>query len=73
MTISDLGAHVVIGGFILLMLWILTFFPVALAAEKRCLTLGYPSFTVDWTYRAYCIARVDQSDIVVPLATAPKR
>lgn len=42
------------------------------SAEKACLKAGYPGHKLDWTLNAYCVKRVDQTDIVVPLGEVKK-
>ena len=39
-------------------------------AESRCLAIGYPGSSVDWRLSAYCIKRVDQTDVVIKLSDA---
>jgi hypothetical protein len=36
-------------------------------ARVDCLAYGYPAVKVDMALRAYCVRRVDQTDVVVPL------
>lgn len=38
--------------------------------HRRCLAAGYPKGEVSYTLDRYCIRRVDQTDVVVPLAKA---
>jgi hypothetical protein len=38
--------------------------------SAKCLRLGYPTARLSVTFQQYCIARVDQTDVVVPLAEA---
>jgi hypothetical protein len=38
-------------------------------ADAACLRAGYPSARIDWSLNAYCVKRVDQTDVVVPLST----
>lgn len=40
---------------------------MTLKAQSDCLGAGYKEGKVDFTLTAYCIKRVDQTDIVVPL------
>lgn len=35
--------------------------------QSACLGKGYPKGMIDWTLTSYCIKRVDQTDVVVPL------
>ena len=32
--------------------------------ESRCAGRGYPGFKVTWDFEAYCIKRVDQTDVM---------
>ena len=43
------------------------------AAERDCRKKGYPTAQVNWggLGTAYCIKRVDQTDVVVPLESLP--
>jgi hypothetical protein len=41
-------------------------------AESACLKLGYPQMKMDGSGNAYCIKRVNNTDIVVPLAEAQR-
>jgi len=36
-------------------------------AERKCLAAGYKSGKIDVLLTGYCIKRVDQTDVVVPL------
>lgn len=58
------------GGMVLVLFYLLTMIPVAMRAQAECLRLGFPHATVDFAYNAYCGRRVDQTDIVVPIAQA---
>lgn len=40
---------------------------VSSRAEAQCLAAGYPGSSVTWNLRAYCVKRVNQTDVVVPL------
>lgn len=42
----------------------------ALSAEKKCLVAGYPETQVDYTLEFYCVKRINQTDVVVPLRKA---
>lgn len=39
----------------------------------QCLRLGYPGSRYTWSREAFCTARVDGTDIVVPLREAKPR
>ena len=45
---------------------------VSARTESACLRLGYRSFSVTVTDR-YCVTRIDQTDVVVPLSEARQR
>lgn len=63
-----------IAGVLTVLLFLVIIFTVeGVRAEKECLELGYPRSSIAWNLEKYCIARVNQTDIVVPLATAPRR
>lgn len=40
---------------------------IGLSAHRLCLAAGWPVAEVDYTFTAYCIKRVDQTDVVKPL------
>lgn len=52
---------------------LLCFCAVSLPTESKCLAMGYRSSNVDYTFTRYCVKRVDQTDIVVPLGIAEAR
>lgn len=39
-----------------------------MSASAECLAAGYPRAKINYTLTRYCIKRVDQTDVVVPLA-----
>lgn len=43
------------------------------ATERGCLAAGYTAGKVTLTLDRYCVARVDNSDVVLPLAEARRR
>lgn len=44
-------------------------FAVRLAiVESECLSYGYPKGRVDMVFSGYCVKRVDQTDVVVPVS-----
>lgn len=47
-------------------------FVVAVRADAICLAHGYPKTQIDFRGNAYCIKRVDQTDVVVPLKEIAK-
>jgi hypothetical protein len=46
------------------------FIPLNATAHIECLRLGYPSHRVTLLMERYCVKRVDQTDVVVPLHEA---
>lgn len=47
---------------------ILVFLCIAsFSAEQKCLAHGWPRAKVDWAFNAYCVKRIDQTDVVRPL------
>ena len=40
----------------------------ALKTESFCLERGWPDAKISWTFKGYCIKRVDQTDIVIPVS-----
>ncbi len=34
---------------------------------SKCLEMGYPSVRLDWKLNAYCVKRINQTDVVLPL------
>lgn len=42
-------------------------------ANTQCLKLGWRDAKIDYLFNQYCVARTDQTDIVVPLEEATKR
>ena len=53
--------------------WCVVYGVVYVRAERTCLKLGYPQARVTAIFDQYCIIRVDQSDIVVPLVKSTPR
>lgn len=43
-----------------------------MAGFSRCLANGYPDARQDFMLRVYCVKRVDQTDVVVPLSEVGK-
>jgi hypothetical protein len=46
---------------------------VGASTRSACLALGYPDYRISAMWRRYCVARVDESDVVVPLDEAIAR
>lgn len=57
---------IVLGG------WFVGQILVGLSTDAQCARLGYRDSGVTWDFSRYCATRVDQTDVVVPLATARK-
>jgi hypothetical protein len=62
----DIGGPLIFGGLALLVIAVVI--TALLRAQSACLDAGYRDATVTWHLRAYCVKRVDQTDVVVPLA-----
>lgn len=43
------------------------------ATHRECLRLGYPRADLTVFLERYCVTRVDQTDLVVPLAEATEK
>lgn len=41
-----------------------------LRVDAQCAALGWRDSNVTWNFKAYCIRRVNQTDVVVPLDSA---
>jgi hypothetical protein len=58
-----------IGVILVLMVAVLIVVGVTLGgAKQQCLAAGWPRAEMDYTLTQYCIKRVDQTDVVVPLS-----
>lgn len=42
--------------------------PIEANLQATCLERGYPSSRMAWDFSRYCVKRLDQTDVVVPLA-----
>lgn len=42
--------------------------PIEANLQSTCLERGYPSWQMSWDFSRYCVKRLDQTDVVVPLA-----
>lgn len=40
---------------------------MGLQLDSQCLAAGYPQSQISWTLDRYCIKRVNQTDVVIPL------
>lgn len=52
---------------VVLFIWLLSLAPYSLYAKAKCLSYGYPRYSVSVTYKAYCIRTINQTEFVVPL------
>ncbi len=41
--------------------------------DAHCLSLGWTQSKMDWAFNGYCVARTDQTDVVVPWREAKRR
>lgn len=48
--------------------WLLLGFAAKFTANTKCLRFGYSSSKIDATFDSYCIKRVNQTDVVIPLS-----
>ena len=48
----------------LMLSYVVALCAVGAVTQKGCLAFGYPSFKIDYTFSAYCVKRVDQTDVV---------
>lgn len=48
----------------------IVYVPACVVAERHCLAAGYPHASVTIALERYCVKRVDQTDVVVPLSEA---
>lgn len=44
----------------------------SITGVSKCLAHGYPGHKADWALNQYCVKRVDQTDVVVPLEQAQR-
>lgn len=56
--------------FIAVLIW---FAVLCAATERRCLAAGYPHSNVTPWIERYCIKRVNQTDVVLPLTEAERK
>lgn len=59
--------NLIIGGLAIFFLWCAIFSVIGVAAGSECSSLGYPKSIVSTSLTTYCVKRVDQTDVVVPL------
>jgi len=62
-----LGSSIV---FAVLVIWLVCYAIPVVLTQSECLRLGYREANVDVFFNRYCVLRLDQTDIVVPIAEA---
>ena len=67
MTAHQMDALIGYSGVIAIFL-LCVYFGTTIATERACLRAGYPDYRVSFPLERYCVKRVDQSDVVVPLS-----
>lgn len=65
--VSKLIDWLVISMFLLFIGGVLYMWGLFGVTKQVCLSNGYPDFQVTWNIEQYCIKRVDQTDVVIPL------
>jgi hypothetical protein len=66
----DWGIAAILTGLALAVLvvgWSVVMVGVVMATERACLKAGYREAHVDFTLNRYCVKRVEQTDVVIPL------
>jgi len=55
--------------FLIITLGVLMFvvIPITMFVSSKCLQHGYPEGQIEYNLTAYCVKRVNQTDVVVPL------
>jgi hypothetical protein len=57
-----------VGGFLLLLLFLGVFIVASVRTERACLVAGYSGMEIDFTLTGYCTKRVEQTDVVIPVS-----
>lgn len=57
----------------LIILFIMLQIALMVHLDSQCAALGYRSSKVTWNLDRYCITRIDQTDVVVPLGVAHEK
>ena len=65
-----IGGLVVFASIVAFFALVVVTFVVETRASARCLAAGYPESKTTVGFASYCVKRVDQTDVVVPLADA---
>ena len=60
-------------GFVFFVAWIVSMVVVQWDAGARCLEAGYPNSQTTITYKSYCVKRLDQTDVVIPISDIFKK
>lgn len=65
--------RMVLAAFVVITIAVILVLGIFAATNSACLRLGYAHARIDWTLSRYCVTRVNQTDIVVPLSEARPR
>ena len=67
MDFFDRVLSIVVAAGIIVAAYVITLSVAEASAQAKCLAAGWPSAKVDYALTKYCVRRVDQTDVVVPL------
>lgn len=67
-----IAARVLIGLFVALIVYVLVGIVASARLDARCAKLGWPSSSFTFTLESYCVARTNQTDIIIPLDSAER-
>ena len=67
-------ALALMGGSVLLAVWLIGWLALYQSAQTRCLHLGFHEARMTWDYRPFCASRVDRTEIfyLMPLERAER-
>lgn len=54
-------------GLAVFFIWLILAVSQKASISRTCLLAGFPSSATDWRMNGFCIKRVDQTDVVVPV------
>lgn len=60
----------VIAAAVIFVVFVIVAFIIDTTTENACNALGWPSHNMTITFSRYCIARTNQTDVIVPLDSA---
>lgn len=60
-------------GIALVFLWLATLIASSAVTDATCKRYGWREGQVTWRYERFCLSRVEQTDVVVPLSEAHRR